>query len=155
MLKDHLTVSALVVLPVKNPQIPPFSLRYKERGKLLLQSVLCIIKLEQLVPQMGREEQRNLPDKIVTSELLVLSYIIYPHSFQHMLLKMIISMQLKGRENTRGTAQKHSTPGKNKRSKALRCSTVILTPFIFDLFYFQLWKGGISFIFFFFFSYAL
>lgn len=126
-------VSALVVLPVKKPQIAPFSLRYKERGKLLLQSVLCIIKPKQLVPQMGREEQRNLQDKIVTSELLVLSCIIYPHNFQHMLLKIIISVQLRGRENTRGTAQKHTTPGKNKRIQILCCNTVIFTVYIWLL----------------------
>lgn len=93
-------VSTLVTLAIKNPQIPPFSLRYKEKGKLLLQSVLCVIKPEQLVLQTGREEQRNLQDKSVTPELLVCGcIIIYPQNFQHMLPEITVTVQLKGKEN--------------------------------------------------------
>lgn len=137
MLKDHPMVSTLVTLAIKNPQIPPFSLRYKERGKLLLQSVLCVIKPEQLVPQMWWEEQRNLQDKIVTPKLLVCGCtIIYPQNFQHVLQEITITVQLKGRENMWSAAQKHSTPGKTKRSKTLGWNTVL---FIFG--FFQFWEG--------------
>lgn len=56
------------------------------------QSVLCVIIPEQTIPQTGREKQRNLLDKILISNLLVLGcIIIYPQNFQHILQKITIS----------------------------------------------------------------
>lgn len=76
----------------KPPEIPLFSLKYLEKGKLMQQSVLCVIIPEQTIPQTGREKQRNLLDKILISNLLVLGcIIIYPQNFQHILQKITIS----------------------------------------------------------------
>lgn len=143
MLKDHPMVSTSVTLLIKKTQIPPFSLRYKEKGKLLLQSVLYIIKPEQLIPQMRREEQRNLQNKIVTSKLLILGcIIIYPQNFQYMLQEITITVQLKVRENIWGAAQKHSNPRKTKRR------TVILNTIYIWLLSLPALRRWISFIFF-------
>lgn len=102
----------------KNPQSSPFSLRYKEKGKLLLQSVLCATKPEKLVLQMEREEYRNLQDEIVTSKLPVLAcVIIYSQNFWHVLQEITTSMQLKGREDIWGAAQNTVLQGKPREAR--------------------------------------
>lgn len=102
----------------KNPQMSPFSLRYKEKGKLLLRSVLCATKPEQLVLHTEREEYRNLQDKIVTSKLPVLGcVIIYSQNVWHVLQEITTSMQLKGREDTWGAAQNTVLQGKPREAR--------------------------------------